>query len=318
VYDLRYIDAVMVRNGYFCCHNDLFSVQALVTGGGTVVERYEYDPYGNVTVLDAGGTPKANPDFSEFGSPWTFTGRRLDPETGLLYFRNRYYHAGLGRFVARDPLAYTIGADLYEYVAGQPFVRLDPYGLKDVRISVQLLVDAWGWRELGWNVLLDECKDKQVTARVEGESQVAKVSIDWVYQQDDPKPRRAGTKETKQYSYKAQVRVEFCGDACTRATGTFEIANVTVDWKEYRVKRQGGEWTQTMTEHSAGTSPNPWQFPFTVGDRRADRLTHGPENLVGRFNAPVVTRDEASGQATREVMFSGDWTVSDLRGFGRP
>jgi hypothetical protein len=29
-----------------------------------VVQRYEYDPYGKVTLLDAGGTPKANPDFS--------------------------------------------------------------------------------------------------------------------------------------------------------------------------------------------------------------------------------------------------------------
>jgi RHS repeat-associated protein len=115
---------------HFYCHNDLFSVQALVTGGGTVVERYEYDPYGKVTVLDAGGTPKANPDFSEYGSPWTFTGRRLDPETGLLYFRNRYYHPGLGRFVGRDPIGYEGGSTLlYEYVSGQPSGSTDPMGL---------------------------------------------------------------------------------------------------------------------------------------------------------------------------------------------
>jgi RHS repeat-associated protein len=113
----------------FCCHNDLFSVQALVTGGGTVVERYEYDPYGKVTVLDAGGTPKANPDFSEYGSPWTFTGRRLDPETGLLYFRNRYYHPGLGRFVGRDPSGYHGPYNLF--AAGFVPNSLDSDGLAE-------------------------------------------------------------------------------------------------------------------------------------------------------------------------------------------
>jgi hypothetical protein len=67
LYDLRYIDAVAARDydtdgndtldgRHFYSHSDLFSVQALVTGGGTVVERYEYDPYGKVTVLDARGT----------------------------------------------------------------------------------------------------------------------------------------------------------------------------------------------------------------------------------------------------------------------
>jgi len=61
------------------------------------------DPYGKATVLDASGNPKADPTYSEYGNPWTFTGRRLDGETGLMYFRNRMYETGLGRFVSRDP-----------------------------------------------------------------------------------------------------------------------------------------------------------------------------------------------------------------------
>jgi len=37
---------------------------------------------------------------NEFG----FTGRYLDKETGLWYFRARYYSGSLGRFVSRDPI----------------------------------------------------------------------------------------------------------------------------------------------------------------------------------------------------------------------
>jgi len=47
------------------------------------------------------------------GNYYTFTGRRFDPESELMYFRNRYYSAGLGRFMGRDPLGYSGGLSLY-------------------------------------------------------------------------------------------------------------------------------------------------------------------------------------------------------------
>ncbi|MBN1852163.1 MAG: hypothetical protein JW829_05535, partial [Pirellulales bacterium] len=34
-------------------------------------------------------------------NPYAFTGRRYDDETGLYYYRNRYYAWHLGRFVSR-------------------------------------------------------------------------------------------------------------------------------------------------------------------------------------------------------------------------
>jgi RHS repeat-associated protein len=70
-----------------------------------------FDPYGRVTVLDGNGTPRTVNE-SMYGNPWTFTGRRLDGETGLMYFRNRMYETGLGRFIGRDPLGYVDGMGL--------------------------------------------------------------------------------------------------------------------------------------------------------------------------------------------------------------
>jgi RHS repeat-associated protein len=45
---------------------------------------------------------------------YLFTGRRSDPESGLMYFRNRYYSPELGRFATRDPSGYADGMSLYQ------------------------------------------------------------------------------------------------------------------------------------------------------------------------------------------------------------
>jgi RHS repeat-associated protein len=67
---------------------------------------------------------------STIGNSYTFTGREFDAETGLYHFRNRDYHAQLGRFMSRDPIGYGGSQwNLYEYVSGNPITRLDAYGL---------------------------------------------------------------------------------------------------------------------------------------------------------------------------------------------
>ena len=72
--------------------------------------------------LDGDGVP-------DDGNEMLFQGRRRDPETGLYYYRNRMYHAQLGRFLQRDPLGYGDGMNLYEFVGGRPTGAVDPMGL---------------------------------------------------------------------------------------------------------------------------------------------------------------------------------------------
>ena len=130
-YHPHYVDAVAVRmrdvDAHIYLQDANFNVTAMMDSAGTVVERYAYTPYGEVTVLDADFSVDHNG--SDNGNEYLYTGRRLDPETGLQLNRNRFYHAPLGRWVNRDPSGYIDGYNLYEYVQSSPMTSVDPSGL---------------------------------------------------------------------------------------------------------------------------------------------------------------------------------------------
>src|SRR5207247_2058106 len=50
--------------------------------------------------------------------------------TGLKYYRARYYHPVLQRFISEDPIAFHGGdTNLYGYVRNSPLRLIDPSGL---------------------------------------------------------------------------------------------------------------------------------------------------------------------------------------------
>src|SRR5207253_7804275 len=62
-----------------------------------------------------------------------YTGRESD-STGLYYYRARYYHPGLARFISEDPIGLRGGVNFYAYVGNDPLRYMDPLGL-DKRAS---------------------------------------------------------------------------------------------------------------------------------------------------------------------------------------
>ncbi len=104
----NYIDEPLVMSDgedYYYGQDHLYSTVVLLDDGGSVVERYEYDAYGQAHITDATYTPRSA---SAYGNPYTFTGRRLDVLDGgnllRMHYRYRDYNPVLGRFMQYDPL----------------------------------------------------------------------------------------------------------------------------------------------------------------------------------------------------------------------
>ena len=108
------------------------------THPGLSKKRYSFTPYGAPTFLDAAfGNPSLS---SNQAWHYLFTGRRLDPITGLYFYRTRYYHAKLGRFAARDPMRPSFQPNRYKYVRSSPVLFVDPIGLLEEIPTPQFLV----------------------------------------------------------------------------------------------------------------------------------------------------------------------------------
>ncbi len=91
------------------------SVIAATDASGAVLNRFKYSPYGE------------SPSMS--GTNHGYTGQRYDSETGLYYYKMRYFSPKLGRFLQVDPIGYAGGLNSYSYIGNTPNIQKDSFGL---------------------------------------------------------------------------------------------------------------------------------------------------------------------------------------------
>ena len=133
-----YLIDVADNNAVYYYHFDgLGSVVALSDVNNVLMERYAYDVFGRPMIRDVNGTEIAE---SAFANPYLFTGRAYDVESGLYYYRARYYDYYTGRFLQPDPTGYTDGLNLYSYCGSNPVNFRDPLGL--LREDYTTIADA--------------------------------------------------------------------------------------------------------------------------------------------------------------------------------
>ncbi len=95
----------------------LGSITSLSNTAGALANTYTYDSFGKLTA--SSGT---------IVNPFQFTGRDFDSETGLRYYRTRYYDQNIGRFTSEDRSRFKGGINLYTYVGNDATNLTDPNG----------------------------------------------------------------------------------------------------------------------------------------------------------------------------------------------
>jgi RHS repeat-associated protein len=96
----------------------LGSALGLANDAGAVQTEYTFESFGKTSAI---GNSNSN--------AFQYTGRENDG-TGIYYYRTRYYHPQLQRFIGEDPIGLGSGdINLYAYVFDNPVKSTDPLGL---------------------------------------------------------------------------------------------------------------------------------------------------------------------------------------------
>jgi len=93
---------------------------------GNIAKLIAYSD-GAITTFTYGAFGEESP--IEHPNPWRYASKRLDPETGLIFFGKRYYDPDTGRWLTPDPSPITDSINLCAYVHNNPLIYLDLYGL---------------------------------------------------------------------------------------------------------------------------------------------------------------------------------------------
>jgi RHS repeat-associated protein len=123
-------NSARITGMYFFHPDHLGSITMITDGRGNVLAGGErggkshisYRPYGEILRTDSYG-----PDISKF----KYTGQEEDKESGLYFYKARYYDAKIGRFLQADSMAFPNqinGMNRMMYVEGNPVGFRDPSG----------------------------------------------------------------------------------------------------------------------------------------------------------------------------------------------
>jgi RHS repeat-associated protein len=133
------IEQITGATVYFLHQDQQGSTRLLATPAGTVLGRYDYDAWGNVTRQSGEATTELQ-----------YAGQYTDAETGYQYLRARYYDPRTAQFLTVDPEhAATLAP--YSYAAEDPVAYGDPEGTNPLTDALGAVLGAAG--DSAWHAL---------------------------------------------------------------------------------------------------------------------------------------------------------------------
>jgi len=113
---------------YYYIYNAHGDVVGLVNESGTVVNTYEYTPWGEI-----------RSESETVDNPIKYAGEYYDDELDMIYLRARYYNPQIGRFTSLDieegEIASPLDMNRYVYCRNNPNKYTDPSG-KSVTLTI--------------------------------------------------------------------------------------------------------------------------------------------------------------------------------------
>lgn len=124
--------AVEIRDAIYApIHDSRGNIVSLLDpDSGQCVESYRYSAFGEEQIFDGSDNPLLS---SVLGNSWRFSSKRVDIETGFIYFGRRYYDPVTTRWISPDPIGFDDGPNLYGFVMNSPLTHIDLYGLEWVQ-----------------------------------------------------------------------------------------------------------------------------------------------------------------------------------------
>ena len=175
------VTANNVSTLYYFLTDERGNVTALTDANGNVLERYRYRVYGDFEILDSQFTPKNCSNQTCYATNlhnFLWGGSLYEPETGLYWMRNRYYHIDMHRFINQDPIgiwgdANNLGNG-FAYVAGMVIEASDPsgltkcqYGISKIGLKKEMIdfIDA-GFLDSAWTFITEHPGEAYISSTV--------------------------------------------------------------------------------------------------------------------------------------------------------
>ena len=126
---------------YYYITNLQGDIVAILRTDGIIVAEYEYDAWGNFTIL-------RNTNNIANTNPLRYRGYYYDTGTNLYYLQSRYYDANIGRFINADDAELlgmsggVVSNNLFAYCDNNPINKIDPNGHIAVSTVIKTVINA--------------------------------------------------------------------------------------------------------------------------------------------------------------------------------